>query len=209
MKILVAVASKHGSTREIAEELRVLGPAVDVREAGEVTALDGYDAAIVGSAVYMGNWLPGARQLIEREHARLATMPVWLFSSGPLGEAPNAGDALHGLAAMLAGTGAREHVIFAGKLDAQHLGLAERLVARVVHTPTGDFRDWGAVRTWARAIGAALGSKVAVGAPDSPPGPPQPWTRDDPERGQRWLSRCCCWRSSSPPTCSSARSGWG
>lgn len=167
MRILVAVASKHGSTREIAqalaEELHALGPAVDVREAGEVTALDGYDAAIVGSAVYMGNWLPGARQLIAREGARLATIPVWLFSSGPVGEDPHAGGELHALAGMLAKTGAREHVIFAGKLDAQHLGLAERLIARLVHTPTGDFRDWASVRDWARTIGAALGAGQATG----------------------------------------------
>ncbi len=168
MKILVAVASKHGSTREIAgviaEELRAHDLAAEVREAGEVADLDGYDAAIVGSAVYMGNWLPGARQLIEREGVWPATIPVWLFSSGPIGEDPHAGGELRSLAAMLAGTGAREHVIFTGKLDAQHLGLAERLIARLVHTPTGDFRDWAAVREWARAIGAALGAERTTGA---------------------------------------------
>jgi len=168
MKILVAVASKHGSTREIAEvlaeELRALGLVDDVREAVEVIDLDGYDAAIVGSAVYMGNWLPEARQLIERYRSRLATIPVWLFSSGPIGVDPHAGDALHGLTVLLAGTGAREHMLFAGKLDAHHLGLAERLVARLVHTPTGDFRDWVAVRDWARAIGATLGAGQPVGA---------------------------------------------
>ena len=168
MNILIAVASKHGSTREIAqtiaEELRALGPTVDVREAEVVTDLDGYDAAIVGSAVYVGNWLPEARQLLVREGMWPATIPVWLFSSGPIGDDPHDGDELHSLAAMLAGAGAREHVIFAGKLDAQHLGLAERLIARLVHTPTGDFRDWAAVRDWARAIGAALGAGQTTGA---------------------------------------------
>ena len=168
MNILVAVASKHGSTREIAQalaaELRALGLAADLREAEEVGNLDGYDAAIVGSAFYLGDWLPAARRLIAREGARLATLPVWLFSSGPLGDDPHAGGELHALAGMLAKTGAREHVVFAGKLDAPHLGLAERLIARLVHTPTGDFRDWSAVRDWAGAIGAALGAGRATGA---------------------------------------------
>ena len=160
MNILIAVASKHGSTREIAqalaEELHVSGLTAEVREAGEITDLDGYDAAIVGSAVYTGNWLPDARRLIEREHARLATMPVWLFSSGPLGADPSPRGDLNGLEELLTTTGAREHVIFTGKLDPQDLGLAERLVARVVHAPMGDFRDWAAIRAWARAIGATL-----------------------------------------------------
>ena len=168
MKILIAVASKHGSTREIAqviaEELRDLGPTVDVLEAEAVTGLDGYDAAIVGSAVYMGTWLPEARRLIAREGAPLQAMPVWLFSSGPIGDDPHAGGELHALVGMLAATGAREHVIFAGKLDAQHLGLAERLIARLVHTPTGDFRDWAAVREWARTIGVALGAGQTIGS---------------------------------------------
>ena len=168
MNILVAVASKRGTTREIAQalaaEFRALGLAADLREAAEVGNLEGYDAAIVGSAVDLGNWLPAARQLIAREGARLATLPVWLFSSGPIGDDPHAGHELHALAGMLAQTGAREHVIFAGKLDARHLGLAEQLIARLVHSPTGDFRDWAAVRDWAGAIGAALGAGRTTGA---------------------------------------------
>src|SRR5687768_17499918 len=98
MHILVAVASKHGSTREIAqviaEELRALGLAADLREAGVVSDLDGYDAAIVGSAVYMGNWLPEARRLLAREGMWPTTIPVWLFSSGPIGDDPHAGGEL-------------------------------------------------------------------------------------------------------------------
>jgi menaquinone-dependent protoporphyrinogen oxidase len=162
MKIVIAAASKHGGTREIArvigEELHALGLVADLREVEEIDDLDGYDAAIVGSAVYAGNWLPGARRLIARHRARLATMPVWLFSSGPIGATPRAGDEPHGLAGMLAEAGAREHVVFTGKLDPRDLGVAERLIARVVHAPAGDFRDWAAIRAWARAIGAALGA---------------------------------------------------
>ncbi|HEX5417857.1 MAG TPA: flavodoxin domain-containing protein [Chloroflexota bacterium] len=56
MKILVAVASRHGSTREIADvvaqELRASGHVAVPRDARDVESVDEYDAAVVGSAVY-------------------------------------------------------------------------------------------------------------------------------------------------------------
>ena len=70
----------------------------------------------------------------------------------------------NGLVELLETTRAREHVIFAGKLDKRDLGLGERLITRVVHAPEGDFRDWEAIRDWARAIGAALGVGRVGGA---------------------------------------------
>ena len=69
MKVLVAVASRHGSTREIAQmiagELRAAGVEPDVREVGTIASLDDYDAAVIGSAIYAGQWLPEARQFVE------------------------------------------------------------------------------------------------------------------------------------------------
>src|SRR3712207_229163 len=89
MNALVAVASRHGSTNEIAraiaEELRTRGLDAEVRDAEEVDVLDGYEAVVLGSAVYMGDWLLAARRLVERHRQRLAALPLWLFSSGPLG----------------------------------------------------------------------------------------------------------------------------
>jgi menaquinone-dependent protoporphyrinogen oxidase len=160
MKILVAVATRHGSTREIAlviaGELRTAGAEAEVREAEEIASLDGYDAAIIGSAVYAGQWLPEARQLIERHRERLASMPVWLFSSGPIGADPWPPGDPPGVAELIQSVGARGHTVFTGKLDSQHLGFAERLVARVVRAPAGDFRNWGTIQAWAREIGATL-----------------------------------------------------
>ena len=89
MKILVAVASRHGSTHEIADalalELGTAGHDVDVQTIEDSPTVEGYDAAVIGSAVYMGNWLPQAVNFVDRHQAQLAAMPVWLFSSGPLG----------------------------------------------------------------------------------------------------------------------------
>jgi menaquinone-dependent protoporphyrinogen oxidase len=168
MNILITVASKHGSTRgigdAIADELQRMGLTVGVRNAEDVDDVDGYDAAIVGSAIYMGNWLPEARQFVDRNQSKLATMPVWLFSSGPLGlddPQPN-GDPAH-LDALMKETGARDHRIFVGKLDKHGLGLGERLAVKMVKAPEGDFRDWEAIRGWAREIGSALQGPTVAG----------------------------------------------
>lgn len=161
MKVLVAVASKHGATRElaavIADELGAAGHAVDLLEAGAVGSLAGYGAAVLGSALYMGAWLPEARRLVERHRAELAALPLWLFSSGPLGEeAPQPEPDAAALLAPFAGLRVRGHEVFAGRLDRARLGVGEKLVARLVKAPDGDFRDLAAVRTWASTIAADL-----------------------------------------------------
>ena len=168
MMMLVAIASRHGSTNEIgraiAEELRATGLVVEQRDFADVRDLQGYDAAVLGSAVYMGNWLSAARHFVDRHAARLAAMPVWLFSSGPIGEddpQPH-GDPV-GVAALEEAIHPRGHRVFAGKLDPHELGFMERLAAKAVHAPAGDFRDWDAVRAWAREIAAALGHPAAAG----------------------------------------------
>lgn len=89
MRILVAVASRHGATREIAEaigrELERAGLEHEVREAGEVADLERYDAVVLGSALCYGRWREPARTLVPARAAAHAGKPVWLFSSGPPG----------------------------------------------------------------------------------------------------------------------------
>ena len=97
MRILIAVASRHGSTTEIAERLadrlaeaghapRVLD-LVHARHLGdELDDLTSYDAYIVGSAIYEGHWLRQARTFVLRNAAHLQHAPVFLFSSGPIGD---------------------------------------------------------------------------------------------------------------------------
>jgi menaquinone-dependent protoporphyrinogen oxidase len=161
MNVLVAFASKHGSTRQIAEmigqELSDSGHTVQVRSVSEASTAEPYDAAIVGSAIYMGNWLGEARQFVEKNQARLSAVPVWLFSSGPLGqEDPQPrGDFAH-LQELMHATQARGHRTFIGKLDRSELGFGERLVVKIVKAPEGDFRDWEAIRSWSREIASAL-----------------------------------------------------
>ena len=161
MHVLIAVSSKHGSTRGIAdgiaEELHNQGLTAEVADIAAMPVVAGHDAVIVGSAVYMGHWLPEARAFVEHNQAQLTRVPVWLFSSGPLGdEQPKPEGDPAQLAELLESSGARGHQIFVGKLDATELGFKERLAVKLVKAPYGDFRDWAAIRGWARDIAAEL-----------------------------------------------------
>lgn len=161
MHILLAVASKHESTREIADvlanELRVAGHNVEVYNAAAAPSPQAYDAVILGSAIYAGSWLFAAEHFVERYRAELVGLPLWVFSSGPLGaENPQPHDDPQQLAAVLGELPVRDHKVFVGKLDAGDLGVGERLIAKVVRAPIGDFRDWDAVHAWAHEIAAGL-----------------------------------------------------
>lgn len=169
MKVLVVVASKHGSTREMAD---AIGAAVaacggDVTVApidGDAPAVAGYDAVILGSAVYVGHWLDAAQRFVEEHREDLVARPVWLFSSGPVGS-PLKPDDVHSVdvSAVMEATGAREHRLFAGRLDKSRLGFGERAIMLAVRAAEGDYRDWDDIRAWATGIGETLGREPRGG----------------------------------------------
>ncbi len=160
MTVLVSAASKHGSTAEIATAVaRVLserGPAVDVRPVENVTMVEGYDAVVLGSAVYAGHWMESARRLAEAQAGALSTRPVWLFSSGPVGDPPKPEEDPVDVATLMAQTSARDHRVFAGKLDKQRLGFGEKAIVLALRAPVGDFRAWAAIEAWAGEIADTL-----------------------------------------------------
>jgi menaquinone-dependent protoporphyrinogen oxidase len=51
---------------------------------------------------------------------------------------------------------AREHKLFAGKLDSGRLSLPERLPVRMARGREGDWRDWDEVDEWAGTIAREL-----------------------------------------------------
>jgi menaquinone-dependent protoporphyrinogen oxidase len=159
-QVLIATASRHGSTFDIADEIaRVLsrrGCVVVDKAADEVDGIERFDAIIVGSAVYMGHWLPEALSFVTRHSAELAQRPVWLFSSGPIGEPPQPETEAQGVAEMAERVGARGHRTFAGRLDPDRLGLGEKVIVGMLRAPKGDFRDFPAVTAWAGEIADVL-----------------------------------------------------
>ena len=165
MNVIIVVGSKHGSTRSIAdtlgEVLRNRGIEVTTVDADAAAAsLDGYDAAVIGSAVYVGRWMKGARAFLDANREPLRNMPLWLFSSGPLGEGSKHPDDLAEIRGFAADVHAKDHQIFAGKLDKADLSVAERAAVRIVHAPYGDAREWDRIRSWAETIASELSDSV-------------------------------------------------
>jgi menaquinone-dependent protoporphyrinogen oxidase len=164
-RVLVAYATKYGATAEIAAKigqvLREAGLQPDVLPADRVGDLAPYQAVVLGSAVYMWKWRKEAATFLEENEKTLAERPVWLFSSGPTGE----GDPVElmssrsfpeALAPIADRIQPRDIAFFHGVLDTKKLSLPEKLVSKGVKAPLGDFRDWEAITSWARAIAEAL-----------------------------------------------------
>ena len=178
MKVLVAYASKYGSTKGIAEfvgeKLRARGLQADVKEVTSAGEAGGYDAYVVGSAVFMFHWMKEAKQFLSKNQGTLSSRPVWLFSSGPVGTSrtdakghdlldvsvsgPKEIDELRRLVNM------RDHRIFFGALDGTKLtgatGFMYRMARRSEEAresmPEGDFRDWKEIEGWADSIAGSL-----------------------------------------------------
>jgi menaquinone-dependent protoporphyrinogen oxidase len=174
MKVLVAFASKHGSTKGIAdfigEKLRQGGLEADVRDVNEVRDLRSYDAFIIGSAVYIGHWMKEAKQFALKNSAVLSTRPVWLFSSGPTGtnlKDAKGNDLLHPqvygpkeIDELREKVRFRDHQIFFGAFDPKDLDFFSRQFFKSSTireaTPIGDFRDWKEIEAWSATISRSL-----------------------------------------------------
>jgi|SRR5215472_7748954 len=160
MKVLVCAASKYGATSEIAQAvadvLAERGCEVTVLPPGKVGSVEEFDAAVLGSAVYMGQWLKPARKLAERSADALAARPIWLFSSGPIGEPAMPADNPVDVTKILQATKASDHQIFTGKLAKEQLSFPDRAIVSAIRAQEGDFRDWAQIRDWATGIADAL-----------------------------------------------------
>jgi menaquinone-dependent protoporphyrinogen oxidase len=165
MTVLVAAASKHGATEEIAArigaDLLERGVTVEVKQLREVDDIGRYDAYVVGSGIYLGTWLKEARRFVDIHAAELAKRPTWLFASGSIvGDPPPADDpdaVRPGLAEKLvAKTGAHEHKLFGGKVDMRKLGLLEKAAVHGAHATEGDYRNWREIDEWAAGIARQL-----------------------------------------------------
>jgi len=162
MKALVVYGSKRAGTEGLAdmlgEALADHGLAVTVRAAAVASPdLESYDVILVGGALYAGRWHKDARRFLRRNVQVLRTKPVWLFSSGPLGDtASSAGELepVRQVAGLMEYVGARGHVTFGGRLAPDAKGFPASAMAK---TQAGDWRDPDQVRQWAKQIAVSLG----------------------------------------------------
>ena len=162
--ILVAYATKYGSTQEVAEAvaaaLREGGQAVDCQPAKNVRSLDGYGAVVLGAPLYMFHWHKDAKSFLSRHQQALMVRPVAVFAMGPLkDEAKDWQDVRAQLDKELAGFPWLAPVaaeVFGGRHDPAKLTFPHNLIPALKQMPATDIRDWAAIRAWALGLTAKL-----------------------------------------------------
>jgi menaquinone-dependent protoporphyrinogen oxidase len=87
-QILVAFATKNGSTEEVAAaiagSLRDSGCDVDLRRARDVTKpVAGWDLVVLGAPIYSGRWHRDAHRFLKRHRNEFGRVPVAVFGMGP------------------------------------------------------------------------------------------------------------------------------
>ena len=163
-KVLVAHASKRGATAEIAaavaDTLREAGLEVECRPAGEVEDVAAFDAVVIGSAVYMKRWRGDAKHLLRKQGDALAARPLWVFSSGPVGDPAKSADPAwtepHKIVVQAEKLGVRDHVVFGGRVPDPPKGPLERSMVENTPPEFRDRRDWDEIRAWAQGIAEEL-----------------------------------------------------
>jgi menaquinone-dependent protoporphyrinogen oxidase len=152
-RTLVAYASKHGSTEEVARaigaRLHDAGHQVDVRDAAIVTDVEPYDAVVLGGSLYMGRWHADARELLRHWRAALDERPLAIFALGSrtLDEHDVAGSRRQLDNAL-------EHLDIHPKLVAVFGGVIDpgKLRFPLSRIPPSDARDWTAIAAWAGEV---------------------------------------------------------
>ena len=165
-KILVAYASKYGSTGGVADaigrELCNRGAAVDVCMLKNIGDLNPYRGVVVGSAIYRGKWLPEAADFVERNRGVLRQVPVAYFLVCMTMREPteeNRRKVLVYLDPVLKAVPQVQPVkvgTFAGALDYSNLSLPIKAIMNLKGATEGDFRDWTAIRAWAEGLCSPL-----------------------------------------------------
>src|SRR5262245_9288918 len=153
-EVLIAYATKHGSTHEVAEfvaaHLADIGVEAHTLPAHRVSAVDEYAAVVLGAPLYMGRWHRDARTFLHRFGPELATRPFAVFALGPVEDVPKQWDgAREQLYRALAHTPGVEPVavgLFGGAI------VPETLHFPFSHVPAGDLRDWDAIRDWTERL---------------------------------------------------------
>lgn len=170
MRVLIVWGSQRGGTAEIgemiAQALRGHGVAV-VAEPARLAHPAGFDAVVIGGALYANRWHPEARRFVRRYRKELREVPTWLFSSGPLDDSadhapPPTPPQVRALQQRI---GARGHVTFGGRLASDARGFPASAMAK---QHAGDWRNPARVRAWADELAQQLPS-ARPGAVVNPP----------------------------------------
>ena len=162
-RVLIAYASQCGSTGEVAEAIgNVLcqcGAVAETKWVKSVEALNDYSAVIIGSAIHKSRWLPEATDFVTTHQDVLSKLSVAYFltcltlcvhTDEARRKAKNFLDPVHKKAPLVKPVSVGR---FAGVLDYSKLTFIQRTVMKRKMKKrgiqAGDYRDWGAIRSWA------------------------------------------------------------
>ncbi len=159
-RVLVAYASKYGSTGGVADaigkELCSKEVAADVLLIKNVRNISSYQAVVIGSPIYMGKWMSEAVDFLKKNKDILSQVPVAYFLVCMTLSQPtekNRDKALSYMDPILKAVPEIKPVeigTFAGSMDYTNLSWLNQKILKSKGTPEGDFRDWNAIRAWAR-----------------------------------------------------------
>jgi menaquinone-dependent protoporphyrinogen oxidase len=162
--VLVTYATRYGSTAEVAEGVAEVireqhAVPVDVMPTTHIRDLSRYGAAILGSSIINDRWLPEMDSFIERYQASLARIPLAFFiTCGSIQKGSEAERiVLRYVRELEQHPVTPTHIgVFGGQIDFAALTSIEKYVTHVKRLPTGDHRNWEAIREWSVYTGAAL-----------------------------------------------------
>jgi menaquinone-dependent protoporphyrinogen oxidase len=170
-KILIAYATRTGSTQEVAEAvavtLRESGLEVDIQPMRNVRTLEGYGAVVLGAPLYMFHWHKDALSFLSRYREVLTGgLPVAIFAGGPFAkgdekEWQEVHKQLDQELAKFAWLRPIAVEIVGGKFDPAKLRFPLNLMPALKNMPASDLRDWTAIRAWASALAAKLQSALS------------------------------------------------
>ena len=177
-KVLVAFASTHGSTQEVAEvvaaSLRKRGLVVAVQGARKVRSLYGYGTVVLGAPLYMLHLHKDALRFLSRHREALSGgLAVAIFAGGPIASEDGNGEVDEG-----AWQDVRKQLdqelgkfpwlkpvaveVIGGKFDPSRLRFPWNLLPALRNMPPSDLRDWEAIRAWAGRLAVALQPERAI-----------------------------------------------
>ena len=164
--VLVAYASRYGSTKGVAERvagrLGERGLRVDLRSVEPDLDPGAYDAVVFGSPVFAQRWMSEGEQFVRGNLGALASRPVWLFSLGTFGDdkrliGPLMRREPKGIRDIEQTIRPRDYRVFAGVIDRHQWPLFSRPFFYAFGGRLGDNRDWAAIDAWTESIARTLG----------------------------------------------------
>jgi menaquinone-dependent protoporphyrinogen oxidase len=162
--ILVAYATRSGSTKEVAEAvaaaLREAGREADLKPAREVRGLEGYRSVVLGAPLYMFRWHKDASGFLSRNREGLMTRPVAVFALGPFHDEEKEWQSVRELLdkelVKYPWLKPATKEVFGGKFDPARLGFPFNMIPALKKMPPSDIRNWDAIRDWAGGLAKIL-----------------------------------------------------